>query len=109
MYFNSASSIMSRWGHHLNSKQLHRISFRPIPFEHRIHVGGIEVHTSALSKYVGYYNGTRTHLSLTKDAPEHRSVQGPSQGRVVEVPRVGGLHLHEAAPAAAAAEMTLCK
>jgi len=45
-----------------------------------------------LSKYVGYYNRTRTHLSLTKDAPEHRSVQGPSQGRVVEVPRVGGLH-----------------
>jgi transposase InsO family protein len=47
-----------------------------------------------LSKYVDYYNGTRTHLSLAKDAPESRSVQPPSQGRVVEVPRVGGLH-HE--------------
>jgi len=47
-----------------------------------------------LSEYVGYYNGTRTHLSLTKDAPEPRSVQPPSRGRVVEVPRVGGLH-HE--------------
>jgi len=47
-----------------------------------------------LSKYVDYYNGTRTHLSLAKDAPEPRSVQPPSQGRVVEVPRVGGLH-HE--------------
>src|SRR5256712_2999481 len=47
-----------------------------------------------LSEYVDYYNGTRTHLSLTKDAPEPRSVQPPSQGRVVEVPRVGGLH-HE--------------
>src|SRR3989442_9060405 len=47
-----------------------------------------------LSKYVAYYNGTRTHLSLAKDAPEPRSVQPPSQGRVVEVPRVGGLH-HE--------------
>jgi transposase InsO family protein len=47
-----------------------------------------------LSKYVGYYNGTRTHLSLAKDAPEPRRVQPPSQGRVVEVPRVGGLH-HE--------------
>jgi len=43
---------------------------------------------------VDYYNGTRTHLSLAKDAPEPRSVQPPSQGRVVEVPRVGGLH-HE--------------
>src|SRR5712664_1304139 len=47
-----------------------------------------------LSKYVDYYNGTRTHLSLAKDAPEPRSVQPPSQGSVVEVPRVGGLH-HE--------------
>src|SRR5262245_42103269 len=47
-----------------------------------------------LSKYVDYYNRTRTHLSLTKDAPESRSAQAPSQGRVIEVPRVGGLH-HE--------------
>ena len=47
-----------------------------------------------LSKYVDYYNGTRTHLSLGKDAPEPRCVQAPIQGRVVEVPRVGGLH-HE--------------
>jgi integrase-like protein/AcrB/AcrD/AcrF family protein len=47
-----------------------------------------------LSKYVDYYNGTRTHLSLSKDAPKPRSVQLPSQGRVVKVPRVGGLH-HE--------------
>ena len=47
-----------------------------------------------LSEYVDYYNGTRTHLSLAEDAPEPRSVQLPSQGRVVEVSRVGGLH-HE--------------
>jgi transposase InsO family protein len=47
-----------------------------------------------LSKYVDYYNGTRTHLSLAKDAPDSRSVQPPSQGRVVAMPRVGGLH-HE--------------
>jgi transposase InsO family protein len=47
-----------------------------------------------LAEYVAYYNDTRTHLSLAKDAPEPRSVQPPSQGRVVEVPRVGGLH-HE--------------
>jgi hypothetical protein len=38
-----------------------------------------------LSKYVDYYNRTRTHLSLGKDAPEPRSVQPPIQGRVVEV------------------------
>jgi len=47
-----------------------------------------------LSRYVDYYNATRTHLSLAKDAPEPRKVQRPSQGRVVEAPRVGGLH-HE--------------
>jgi transposase InsO family protein len=47
-----------------------------------------------LSEYVDYYNRTRTHLSLTKDAPEPRRVQPSSKGRVVEVPRVGGLH-HE--------------
>ena len=34
-----------------------------------------------LSKYVDYYNGTRTHLALAKDAPEPQSVQPPSQGR----------------------------
>src|SRR5262245_21637632 len=33
-----------------------------------------------LAKYVDYYNGTPTHLSLVKDAPEPRSVQPPSQG-----------------------------
>jgi hypothetical protein len=47
-----------------------------------------------LGKYVEYYNGSRTHLSLGKDAPTPRSVQGPSEGTVMEVPRVGGLH-HE--------------
>ena len=47
-----------------------------------------------LSEYVDYYNRTRTHLSLTKDAPEPRRVQPSSHGGVVEVSRVGGLH-HE--------------
>jgi hypothetical protein len=41
-----------------------------------------------LSKYVDYYNRTRTHLSLTKNPPEHRTVQRPTEGRLVEVPRV---------------------
>jgi putative transposase len=47
-----------------------------------------------LAKYLDYYNRTRTHLPLTKDALEHRTVQRPSQGRVMEIARVGGLH-HE--------------
>ena len=49
---------------------------------------------TVLTKYVDYYNSSRTHLSLAKDAPEPRTVHRPSEGRVVEVPRVGGLH-HE--------------
>ena len=41
-----------------------------------------------------YYNQTRTHLSLDKDAPEGRPVQPPNQGKVFQLKRVGGLH-HE--------------
>src|SRR5437899_11840903 len=59
-----------------------------MPRDRRTHLREI------LLKYVDYYNGTRTHLSLSKDAPKPRTVQLPSQGRVVKVPRVGGLH-HE--------------
>jgi hypothetical protein len=47
-----------------------------------------------LSKYVNYYNETRTHLSLSNDTPQQRPVQQPSEGGVVAIPRVGGLH-HE--------------
>lgn len=47
-----------------------------------------------LSSYVRNYNGTRTHLSLYKDAPEGRLTQPPEQGKVAELERVGGLH-HE--------------
>ena len=47
-----------------------------------------------LAGYVDYYNATRTHLSLDKDAPKGRVVQLQEKGRVVEMSRVGGLH-HE--------------
>ncbi|MDZ7840483.1 MAG: integrase core domain-containing protein [Gammaproteobacteria bacterium] len=47
-----------------------------------------------LSSYAAYYNGTRTHLSLSKDAPEGRVVQPPVQGIVKVLKHVGGLH-HE--------------
>jgi hypothetical protein len=33
-----------------------------------------------VSKYADYYNETRTHLSLAKDAPEPRRVQRTSEG-----------------------------
>jgi putative transposase len=47
-----------------------------------------------LSAYGGYYHNWRTHLSLGKDAPEARRVQPVSEGKVVEIPEIGGLHHH---------------
>jgi transposase InsO family protein len=45
-----------------------------------------------LSSYVDYYQRTRTHLSLDKDCPDSRPIQLRSLGRVVAIPKVGGLH-----------------
>ena len=45
-----------------------------------------------LKSYFDYYLGSRTHLSLAKDAPTTRVVQGPEAREVVEIPEVGGLH-----------------
>jgi transposase InsO family protein len=43
-------------------------------------------------QYVNYYNADRPHMSLDGDAPEVRSVEPPTAGRVVVRPRVGGIH-----------------
>jgi putative transposase len=45
-----------------------------------------------LKSYFEYYERTRTHLSLGKDAPVSRPIQTADQGRIAEVPQVGGLH-----------------
>src|SRR5271169_1158547 len=45
-----------------------------------------------VSSYARYYNRTRTHLALAKDAPEPRSVQARAIGRVIASREVGGLH-----------------
>ena len=45
-----------------------------------------------LKSYFDYYLDSRTHLSLAKDAPTTREVQGPELGQIVEIPQVGGLH-----------------
>ena len=42
--------------------------------------------------HVDYYHRTRTHLSLGKDCPHSRPIQPPRVGRVVAIPKVGGLH-----------------
>jgi hypothetical protein len=45
-----------------------------------------------LQLYFAYYERSRTHLSLQKDAPVSRPVQPACLGRVIELPQVGGLH-----------------
>ena len=45
-----------------------------------------------LKAYFEYYEHSRTHLSLEKDAPASRSVQHPELGRIIALPQVGGLH-----------------
>jgi len=45
-----------------------------------------------LAAYATYYNGIRSHLALSKDAPMSRAVQ--SVGRIAAMPVLGGLHHH---------------
>ena len=45
-----------------------------------------------LARYVDYYERSRTHLALNKDAPIPRPNVGRDAGRVVAIPQVGGLH-----------------
>jgi putative transposase len=47
-----------------------------------------------LKSYLEYYERSRTHLSLGKDAPVSRPIQRPGTGRIVEIAQVGGLHHH---------------
>ena len=43
-----------------------------------------------LKTYAAYYNEVRTHLSLSKDAPNSRRPQ--TIGSIVAMPIFGGLH-----------------
>ncbi|HRZ39022.1 MAG TPA: transposase, partial [Candidatus Paceibacterota bacterium] len=45
-----------------------------------------------LEAYVEYYEHVRPHRSLEHDSPIPRAVEPPEQGKVVELPLVGGLH-----------------
>jgi transposase InsO family protein len=45
-----------------------------------------------LRGYVAYYNCVRPHNSLNGNSPLGREVEPPSNGRVVAIPEVGGLH-----------------
>jgi len=45
-----------------------------------------------LHAYVEYYLKSRTHLALSKDAPLSRPVVASSDGAIVSIPQLGGLH-----------------
>jgi putative transposase len=45
-----------------------------------------------LTAYRRYYHGSRTHLGLPKDTPDHQPVSDASTGPIVAIPEVGGLH-----------------
>ena len=58
-----------------------------------------------LGEYLGHYHRRRCHRSLDMDAPEHRPVQEPERGEVVEVAEAGGLYRHYERRAAGAADV----
>jgi putative transposase len=45
-----------------------------------------------LAAYSRYYHGSRTHVGLQKDTPDHRPVSDASTGPIVAIPEMGGLH-----------------
>jgi hypothetical protein len=45
-----------------------------------------------LSHYFDYYHNSRPHLSLDRNSPTPRQVEPPSDGQVIAIPQVGGLH-----------------
>jgi len=45
-----------------------------------------------MTRYCSYYEKTRTHLALHKDAPTSRPVMPPGDGAIIAIPEVGGLH-----------------
>lgn len=54
-----------------------------IPYDEKYLVG-------VLKEYSAYYNENRTHLSFNKYSPLGQKIEG--EGRVVSMPKVGGLH-----------------
>ena len=45
-----------------------------------------------LTEYFDYYHNSRCHLSLDRNSPTPREVEPPSQGEVISIRQVGGLH-----------------
>jgi putative transposase len=45
-----------------------------------------------LTRYLDYYERSRTHLALDKDTPVSRPISRSRAGRIIALPQVGGLH-----------------
>ncbi len=60
---------------------------------------------SLLRSYFDYYHRSRTHLRLSGDGQESRQVDPPENGRIVEIPKVGGLHHQYVRKAACSRDM----
>ena len=60
-------------------------------FDHVIPFNEAGVRT-LMTRYSSYYEKARTHLALDKDAPIPRPVMPPSEGNIVAIAEVGGLH-----------------
>jgi hypothetical protein len=60
--------------------------------EHRRNKGAWASLSFSPQLYLRYYNGSRTHLALDKDAPEPRALESADHGRILALPLVGGLH-----------------
>jgi putative transposase len=45
-----------------------------------------------LREYFDYYHHVRPHQALERNSPTPREVESPTKGKVVSIPRVGGLH-----------------
>lgn len=59
--------------------------------DHLIILNATHLHR-ILRSYLVYYHGSRTHLSLNKDAPEKREKETPEMGKINAISMVGGLH-----------------
>ena len=45
-----------------------------------------------MTSYLAYYHTVRPHLALDRNAPMPQPIQGPSEGNIMAMPHVGGLH-----------------
>jgi putative transposase len=45
-----------------------------------------------LRYYFEYYHDSRPHQSLERNSPTPREIEPPSQGKIIAIPQVGGIH-----------------